>query len=46
MSWFEFRRMLGYHPLDYPKLPERRPRSSGKRVNSPLLWLQADGSRV
>lgn len=40
-----FRKMIQGHPLDNPKLVERRPRSTGKRSNAPLLWLRPDGTR-
>ena len=41
----DLRRMIWGHPLDTPKLEERRPRSTGKRSNAPLLWLRTDGTR-
>jgi hypothetical protein len=44
-AWLAFRLLLGLDPLDFPKLPERQERTTGKRSNAPLLWLQDDGSR-
>lgn len=39
------RKMIQGHPLDAPKMPERRQRATGKRSNAPLLWIRGDGSR-